>query len=153
MFLCEEQKQIVLIFCLVKQVVSTLEAHAVWLKATGCEVEGNQGRWQGEQLGKQNIHPFDTVNFFFFTDLIILKVMTKKIIVADTCLFRDSLSVKVKLHEWMEIANHTWLADYASGECDPVQLSTEQTSEAAHWEKVWRTKNRGARLLTVTHCD
>lgn len=41
---CEEQKQIVLILCLVKQVVSTFKAHAVWLKATGSREGEKQER-------------------------------------------------------------------------------------------------------------
>lgn len=41
---CEEQKQIVLILCLVKQVLSTFKAHAVWLKATGCREGEKQER-------------------------------------------------------------------------------------------------------------
>lgn len=39
---CEEQ--IVLILCIVKQVVSTFKAHAVWLKATGCREGEKQER-------------------------------------------------------------------------------------------------------------
>lgn len=86
---CEEQKQIVLISCLVKQVESTLKAHAVWLKATGCEEGRKQERWQEERLGKQKIN---TPEGFFFTlfNIITCTAIAKKRRVANSYLFCDA---------------------------------------------------------------
>lgn len=136
---CEEQKQIVLILCLVKQVVSTFKACAVWLKATRFRKGEEQERWREEKLDKRNTQLF---------------VMFK---------IKSPLSCVFGFVAWMICGRMElqtifgWQTNSTSVECEasaqqPTKQRGKQTSGAALWEKVWRTKNSSAGLLTATHC-